>query len=625
MDGTPLTGTGAGGPMESVDFNSDGVDDLAISSGKPASGGVRIRMSDGTGGWNARDILEEGKATGAITSGDFNQDDKPDLLVHIPDQTDHYGQSSSFRIYTGHGDGTFSAGQTLGMPNDRVISMASTGQTIHLSDLNGDGIEDLFLALLRGQLGLAVGAPDGTFGPVQVISSFPDVPTGHFEGFSTINTGDFNGDSVRDFVFGLAGNLFGEPTEENSGFYVMYGNSASGSSFETPQRISMLSPFGIAFRLIPGDFGNDGFDDLILHTGRADGTASRFWLYPGSQAGFATIPVEIADSSETSVGLAGADFSSDGFLDLAWVERSPSGSLPNASTLRVAAGLAGAGWTTQPRTFRLNLQANQSYAENTEAGDFNGDDSPDLAVNFDSGNCAGTPCGVVVLLNRPVPVTSRTSFDFGSSQPGGPATLPFTITNSGGAPARLADVTLSGSQPLKFSLNGNCDLIAPGSSCSPAISFDRSVAGTWTGEIRIAFRGASEPINLTTTGTVADPIVSPGPKPDPPAVYSGSLKLTGPKIVKAGKKFKLTAVVANTGTGPIAGSLLSWKATQGKAVKAKGQVRLPTIGTGNRLSRAIRVAVKKRKLQMKKPLKITTALVHQSRTIASRGISIRLK
>ncbi|MCB0867670.1 MAG: VCBS repeat-containing protein, partial [Solirubrobacterales bacterium] len=492
MEGTPLTNTGGGGPMESADFNSDGFDDLAISSGQPVGGGIRIRLSNGDGGWTEGHTLEQGKATGSVTSDDFDLDGKPDLLVHIPHQTDRYGLSGSFRIYLGDGDGTFTAGQTLTLPGDKILAMPSTSQAFKLNDLNGDGFKDLFLGLLRGQLGIALGQADGTFSPVQTITSFPEIPTGDFEGFSSINTADFNGDGIRDFVFGLAGNLIGESTEENSGFYVMYGNSASGSSFETPQHIPMFSPFGIALSLIPGDFDRDGFDDLILQTGESDGTASRFWLYPGSQSGFATVPVRIADSSETSVGLAGDDFSADGFLDLAWVERSSSGTQANASTLRVATGGTGALWTTQPRTFGLNLAAGQGFAESTEIGDFDGDGYPDLAVNFNSGNCAASSCGVVVLLNRPVPVSSRASFDFGSSQAGSPITLPFTITNTGGAPARLGEVTVTGSQPGKFSLNGSCGLVAPGSACSQEISFDRSTVGTWTSEIRITFRGASE-------------------------------------------------------------------------------------------------------------------------------------
>ncbi|MCB0868669.1 MAG: hypothetical protein KDB48_08220, partial [Solirubrobacterales bacterium] len=121
------------------------------------------------------------------------------------------------------------------------------------------------------------------------------------------------------------------------------------------------------------------------------------------------------------------------------------------------------------------------------------------------------------------------------------------------------------------------------------------------------------------------PQPDPTPQPDPAPGYSGSMKLSGPKKVKAGKKFRITAVVANIGTSPIAGSVISWKATQGKAVKAMGQVRLPEIATGGKVSRPIRVAIKKAKLRAKKPLKITAALVHQRKTIASGGTSIRLK
>jgi len=148
------------------------------------------------------------------------------------------------------------------------------------------------------------------------------------------------------------------------------------------------------------------------------------------------------------------------------------------------------------------------------------------------------------------------------------------------------------------------------------VTFDHSTSGTWTGDVELTFEGASEPVHLTMTGTVTKPVVTP-------LTYKAGLKLSGPKKVKAGKKFKISARTTNTGTGELGGVTLKWKALQGRAARSQGQLKLATIATGKSLTKSINVAIPRKKLVKGKPVQVTVTLIRQSKTLRTEKFNVR--
>src|SRR5262249_17627246 len=77
------------GPLIAADFNGDGKLDLSI--------GGRVLLGSGDGSFSAP--LEVGRATWS-TTGDFNRDGKPDLVLSDP-------IAGTLSIFLGKGDGAF--------------------------------------------------------------------------------------------------------------------------------------------------------------------------------------------------------------------------------------------------------------------------------------------------------------------------------------------------------------------------------------------------------------------------------------------------------------------------------------------------------------------------------------
>ena len=252
-----------------------------------------------------------------------------------------------------------------------------------------------------------------------------------------------------------------------------------------------------------------------------------------------------------------------------------------------------------------------------ESGDFNGDGSPDVAASFLSSDCALNSCGVSVLLNRPSPSVSPAALDFGTvTQTANRPSLPLTISNSGGAPMKVNQILSAGNLEVR----GTCSTIIPGGSCPVQVSLDASVLGELDGSVWVAVQN-SDQILVPVKGNVIAP---PPPSPPPPLTYKGTLKLTGPKKVKAGRKFKLKASASNVGTGALNGLTLGYKATQGRATKARGTLKLTTVAAGRKLTKSLSIAIRKRKLTRGKPLKVTVTLLRQKKILATKSLQMRL-
>lgn len=139
--------------VNSADFNGDGLDDLAVGS----ESGLRIYLSDGTGGFTLGDIYSQtyGSLDIEITNSgsDFNSDNHYDLCLATPSIG---GTGSELVVYLGNGDGTFN--QTV------VRSVTGHVMANASGDFNNDGRLDIAYVNASGKYcALLFGDGDGSF------------------------------------------------------------------------------------------------------------------------------------------------------------------------------------------------------------------------------------------------------------------------------------------------------------------------------------------------------------------------------------------------------------------------------------------------------------------------------
>jgi len=169
--------------VTSGDFNGDGKLDLAVANSNlgppPARDSVSVLLGNGDGTFQAAVSYSAGTAPGSVTSGDFNGDGKPDLVVANFD-------SNTVSVLLGNGDGTFQA------PVSYLAGASPSSVTS--GDFNGDGKPDLVVANYNSStVSVLLGNGDGTF---QAAASY-DV-AGDFA--ASVTSGDLNGDGRLDLA-----------------------------------------------------------------------------------------------------------------------------------------------------------------------------------------------------------------------------------------------------------------------------------------------------------------------------------------------------------------------------------------------------------------------------------------
>jgi hypothetical protein len=295
------------------DVNGDGFDDLIVGAygdNKNGAGSGSARVLSGIDG-NVLysfdgDSAGDGFGVSVSGAGDVDGDGVDDLIVGAPFDDNNGSDSGSARVLSGV-DGSVlynfdgdSAGDNFGQ------SVSGAG------DVNGDGFDDLI-----------VGAPfddnNGTdSGRARVLSgvdgsvlfNFDGDSAGDGFGFSLSGAGDVNGDGFDDLIVGASGD---DNNGDGSGSARVL-SGANGSVLYNFDGDSAGDFFGRAVS-DAGDVNGDGFDDLIVGAPpNGSGIARVFsgangsvlYNFEGDSAG---------DLFGRSVGGAG-DVNGDGFDDL---------------------------------------------------------------------------------------------------------------------------------------------------------------------------------------------------------------------------------------------------------------------------------------------------------------------
>ena len=246
----------AEGPFLVGDFNGDGKPDLVFTDY------VTIYLGNGDGTFAnpinvcaCNGLNPNGTATMiSVQIGDFNHDGRTDILC---------GTS----ILLSNGDGTFNVAGSVG-----AVSMEAV---VLVADFNRDGVPDVLLRTISGNLAVVLARGDGTFGSEMVLNYL--IPPNSYWKFLA---GDFNGDGVIDLI---------DFSNGKGHIDFLQGNGDGTFRNRVQTDISASPPPGDM--TATGDFNNDRRLDFVagdsVFAGNGDGTF-RFPVFFGPTTSSAT-------------------------------------------------------------------------------------------------------------------------------------------------------------------------------------------------------------------------------------------------------------------------------------------------------------------------------------------------
>ncbi|MFH1277187.1 MAG: FG-GAP-like repeat-containing protein [Candidatus Eisenbacteria bacterium] len=278
---------GAAWSLVAGDFDGDDRPDLLVAS--PHTGGVGLHRGNGDGTVRVSLRAEVGDSSRTLVPGDWNEDGALDLAV--PCRTDSTGWI--VRILLGEEGEGFTAASVCSIGAGPIDAASADFDEDGILDLVTANRTDATLSILRG--GGTGGTGDGTFENFSACS-LTDAP-------SAVEIADLDGDGILDM---LVSERAGDRVE------VLLGNGTSGvgdGTFGPPSPFAVgLDPAGAAI----GDFDDDGTADGAVALWGENEVAI---LLGDGSGGFAA-PVTYATGRRPRDVVVG-DWNDDGISDLA--------------------------------------------------------------------------------------------------------------------------------------------------------------------------------------------------------------------------------------------------------------------------------------------------------------------
>lgn len=493
-----------------TDLNGDGKPDLMVSD----STGTDVLRGQGDGTFvplvdYKTSLFQFGPpAVTGLAAADFNGDGRIDVAEALPRPTGTAGQTLSFVVLEGKGDGTLAA-----IPATPIQVTAFAPSSLAQGDFNGDGRSD-FVVVARtvvngavtGALAIELAQADGSYGPPRLLPV--DLAYN-----ASVAVGDFNGDGKRDIAVNNDGTLD-----------VLLGRG--NGTFEAPivRPLSAVAWGGVQFNV--ADLNDDGKSDLVLFNEWHDkllvlqtdsqGTLqyAQTFAVPLRGAGYNVEVLPINAEGRDDIALTPRNQSS-----VILIESDPENGTLRAQTITLAAGDVPVGFLTgdvshdglfdivilddvrgtipvlisrSDGSFGTPTYYHVRDAEPLAIGDLNGDGNPDIVLGVGLGS-------ISVLHGR-----GNGTFDPATSIPAAGYTVPDHYLY-GGMEAAVLDV--------------------PGQSRPDLLTFGYAYPLT----IHIDYGDGTFPVSITPPGNFGTPYVqatNSGAPGAPSLLVDGSIGLT---------------------------------------------------------------------------------------------------
>jgi hypothetical protein len=284
-----------------MDFNVDGLDDIALAVKTGSTGLVQVLMNDGLGNLGATSILKALPATPtALAVGDFTGDGtRNDVVVGLTDGT--------VRVYINNGSG-FTAGAVVTLPVGEIATCVCEvkpgGASRFMATTSG-------FAVGTSSSNLRTFGSGGGTGTNVPLSSVP----------RTVHSSDIDDDDLTDVTAAgstSAASLTGALTTTPTGFLQVVRGTTNGFNAETPFEI-----LGEPVAMQIADIDGDGLPDIVTanrnpQSGGAGSQPTVFALFRnnGGASSFAGATPIAPTGASGGLDLALVDVNSDGVKDV---------------------------------------------------------------------------------------------------------------------------------------------------------------------------------------------------------------------------------------------------------------------------------------------------------------------
>jgi hypothetical protein len=297
------------GPIKLSDLNGDGRHDLVTTTRDYNDDysyiSVLLGNEDGTLQELQRTVLGE-YVTGLMTLGDMNGDGQQDVVVTYGDD---YDKINSVAVLLGNGDGTFQ--------NPRELALGGEISLILLSDMNGDGRQDVVMTALdhysgtHSAISVLLGNEDGTLQELQrtALGGY-DGSLGGYDGSMAL--GDMNGDGRQDVV---ATYWNDNTNNDNTNSFSVSVLVLLGNGDGTLQELQRTALGGHAGLMTLSDMNGDGWQDVVIYDNDNDSDTQTISVLLGNEDGtFQELQRTVLDGYAGSMTLG--DMNGDGKQDV---------------------------------------------------------------------------------------------------------------------------------------------------------------------------------------------------------------------------------------------------------------------------------------------------------------------
>jgi hypothetical protein len=539
------------------DFNGDGIPDFVIgnvNAPKFSNAGITVFLSNSDGtlqlGVNYYNAAKTNYSLQYVAVADFNGDGKLDIAV-----TDNF--NSVVQIFTGNGNGTFTAGATYA--TDVATGAGPLGLIV--GDFNGDGKPDLAVINNHGTTSANVGILLNTGSAFSPVVNYPLSVLA-----TEITAADVNGDKKLDLVVPL----YGTNAAPGSAVAILLGNG--NGTFQAEKDVKLingantyLNPYDAAI----GDLNGDGKVDLAVTIEDQTNLHQGIAVALGNGDGTFQTPTLLASTMQNpalDVPLPGyvkiVDMNQDGIPDMVY-------SNSQFSTVGILYG-KGAGAFSDPVEFPadrwawglalvdLNKDGGTDVVVSGNSLDFSG-----VAVLFNSGGNKATVSssanpstpGAAVTLSATVVSTVKgvSAIPTGNvTFKDGSATLGSAALNSSGVASFVANSLADGPHSITAQYPGDVNFLP-----TVAPVYDQSV-GKADGMVSVNLGAVPNPSvpgqSVTFTATVTDTVTGEPFVPTGKVTFNdGGTALGAVTLNSAGMAVFSSSTLAG-GTHPITGA-----------------------------------------------------------------------